>query len=423
MTRIRFDGRGGLSPFSARCRGLPWWMSRDASTASGQPRGRRTLVVVSGPHALFVAVLVMVLAAGGCRDSRSTDHPPLRLGWHETVRDGTTCDGTWYVVGAVLGADASSRPAAWTSTDGRTWRTVALAPRQYYARRAILYSVACRGTQVAVLGARSGGAHGNPRTTSWHQRADGALVDVPAPFELFGGPDAIAVSRLAAGVDGWLIAGGRTTGAAVWVSPDAAAFRLVDDDPALSSDPTRRTSARDAVADGDGWTAVGYAELSGRVAAVPSAWSSRDGLRWRREDVPPATQGFADLERVVDAGDRLLAVGVRADRFGSWERTDGRWRAAGSFGALDPDRSTAPAVTGLVRASSRALAAVSDGVRFHLWARRGGDDWQTVALPTRARADGDRHLTVAADDQQVLLLSDDGTSGRAWVAGWNTLSR
>jgi hypothetical protein len=34
-----------------------------------------------------------------------------------------------------------------------------------------------------------------------------------------------------------------------------------------------------------------------------------------------------------------------------------------------------------------------------------------------------RSLTVVGDDRSVLLLSDDGTSGRVWVAGWNSLSR
>ena len=81
-----------------------------------------------------------------------------------------------------------------------------------------------------MIGSRSGGAHGNPRVTSWYQRADGALVDMQAPFELYGGPEAVSVRRVVAGPSGWLIAGNRLSGAAVWVSADATDFRIVDDD-------------------------------------------------------------------------------------------------------------------------------------------------------------------------------------------------
>jgi hypothetical protein len=394
---------------------------------------RRSWVAVSG---LLAGLLAGLLGLTGCSSGDGSARRPLHLQWQEVslplppgpagrfvVRDATPCAGSWYLVGAVAGTDGSTRPAAWTSADGRTWRSLAVEAHQYYARRAILYAVACRAGAVAVLGARSGGAHGNPRVTAWHQRADGALQDVRVPFELFGGPNAIAVSRIAAGAGGWMIAGGRTSGAAVWLSRDATTFQLVDDDPALSSDATRRTNAWDVTAGASGWTAAGWAQVSGRVAPVPMAWSSTDGRHWRRQEVPPATAGFADLERVVDVGDRVLAVGIRGDRFGTWERLGDQWRAAAVFGALDPRRSSAPNVSGLAAGPPGALTTVSDGVHVRLWFGDRRDRWDEVVMPTRPLGSGDRQTTVAADARDVLLVSDDGTSGRVWLADWNTLRR
>jgi len=338
------------------------------------------------------------------------------------VRDAASCDGTWYVVGAVITQDGDSRPAAWTSQDARAWQSVPIDAREYYARRAILRSVACRTGHMAAVGSRSGGAHGNPRTTSWYQRPDGTLVDMRADWTLYGGADAVSVNRIAAGPEGWLIDGNRRSGAAVWESGDATDFRLIDDDPALSSDATHQTVALDQVHDGAGWTVVGRAELPGRIGPVPLAWTSTDGASWTRESVPADTDGFADLERVTQDGNGLLAVGIRDDRFGTWRRTGGRWEATGSFGSLASHVTGAPFVSGLAVAAGNALATVVDGAQFRLWAETGDHDWRAVRTPTRPANNGDDQLTVASDGSTVLLLADDGAAGRAWVATWSDVS-
>ena len=339
------------------------------------------------------------------------------------MRDATWCDGTWWVVGAILGDDGASRPAAWRSTDGRTWRSVVTHPTDYYARRAILYAVACRDGRVAAIGAKSGGAHGNPRTATWRLLHDGALQNVAASFILYGGEHAVSVNRVAGGPDGWVIAGNRSSGAAAWVADrEAATFRIVDHDLQLASDETTKTGALDVVHDGTAWTVVGRAEVTGRVSPGPQAWVSADGSQWTRQPVPADTDGFADLERVGRDGDDLLAVGIRDERFGTWRRTDGRWRATESFGALARGTS-APFVSGLATASSRALVAASDSAVFRLWARTAGGGWRQVRTPVRPASTGDDQLTVATDGETVLLLGDDGTSGRLWTTGWNTLGQ
>jgi hypothetical protein len=386
---------------------------------------------------LAVAVLVAgALTASACSDESTAPSGALRPAWHEVsvpmppgpsgriaVRDAAACAGRWFLVGAVIGADGSSRPAAWTSDDARTWRSIALAPRSYYARRAVLSSVACRDGRIAAVGARSGGAHGNPRVTSWYQRADGTLVDMPATFELYGGPEAISVRHIAAGPDGWLIAGNRLSGAAEWFSRDATDFRLVDHDPALSSDPDHATSALDQVHDGTRWTVVGRVETPGRVAPAPLAWTSPDGVTWARQDVPAGTDGFGDLERVARDGAGLVAVGLRDQRFGVWHRSGDHWTVGEAFGSFAHDVTGAAYVTGLLAHHDALVAAVSDGARFRVWADPGRGPWRPVEVPSRPRASGDTRLTVVGDDASLVLLSDDGASGRVWVAGWNTLGR
>lgn len=380
-----------------------------------------------------VVVAPALLVAGGCSASTPADAKPrpVRLDWRAeslplppgpagriAVRDAAACGGTWYVVGAVIGPDLATRPAAWTSTDGRTWRSLTLAPTAYYARRNVLTAVACRDGRIAAIGSRSGGAHGIPRVSSWYQRADGTLVDAVAPFTLFGGSQAVDVGRLAGGPLGWMIAGSRTSGAAVWTSPDATRFALHDHDPALAGDRLVQTSAVDVTASTGGWTVVGRAQTGGRAAPAPMAWTSPDGARWTRQPVPAGSTGYADLQRVVAPGDRVVAVGLRGERLGVWFRERDRWRAGPAFAALDPLRRSAPFVSGLATAGGDVLVAASDGSRFGLWAGPVAGPLAEVRVPARPTTSGDHQLTVAADGDAVLLLADDGTTSRVWLGAW-----
>jgi hypothetical protein len=388
---------------------------------------------VAGLVAALLAAPALVLA-GGCSSHEPVDRhtrPEIRLHWQEqtlpfppgpagriAVRDDTACAGTWYVVGAVIGPDLATRPAAWSSTDGRTWRSLALAPTAYYARRNILTAVACRDGRIAAIGSRSGGAHGIPRVSSWYQRADGTLVDAVAPFTLFGGSQAVDVGRIAGGPDGWLIAGNRTSGAAVWTSPDATRFELHDHDPALASDRFVQTSAVDVTADTSGWTVVGRGQVTGRVGPVPLAWNSPDGVHWTREQVPPASPEYADLQRALSLGGRLVAAGLRGERVALWWRDHDRWRVGASFARLDPQRRAAPFVSGLAATRADVLVSASDGTRFGLWAGTPTGALAEVRTPVRPTATGDHQLTVAADGDVLLLLGDDGRTSRVWLADW-----
>lgn len=384
-------------------------------------------------------VVAVALTACSAEDEPAPpgDAAPVEVAWEAAalpvppgpagrtvLRDVAWCDGTWYAVGGVqltstLGSDPypESRPAWWSSTDGRTWTSRDLAPEDYFAKGAVLLTVGCHGDDVAAVGARPGGAHGNPRTSSWYLREDGVLVDVPAAFTLYGGVEAVNTARMVGGPRGWTISGNRLSGAAVWTSSDAHEFELVDTDPALMHDEEHRFLAIAQTATPDGWVLVGNVLADGAGQLGPQAWSSADGRTWSREDVP-TTDRFADLERVTTVGDDVVALGVRGDGFGVWRRdAAGTWSLGAAFGALDPDRSGAPAVSGITASDVGLMAAVTDGSVYRLWSSPDGETWREVATPPGPPHNAaDQTMALASDGTTVLLLADDGETAALWTS-------
>ncbi|MFI5832991.1 hypothetical protein ACIA5A_04855 [Micromonospora sp. NPDC051300] len=387
------------------------------------PRLRSVVVVVAG-----VAVL---LAACRSAPEEPTAPAPVRPAWRAVelpvpagpagrllLRDAARCANRWYAVGGVVDPAGETRPAAWSSSDGTTWSALPMRAQTFYGRQHVLYAVACRDDGMAALGAKTGGVHGNPRTGSWVWRPGGPVREVPAAFELFGGPRAVSASRLAAGPGGWLIAGARTDGAAVWTSPDAGGFEVREGVAELAGDARGRTAAYDAAALGSGWLVVGSLLPAGGTALTPLAWSSADGRSWRRAALPADGGGAA--ERVVLRDGAPTAVGPVRDGFAVWrapaDRPDG-WTRVGRFGADGPGVSS---VTGLAVAGGRLVAVTGDGADRRLWiSGDGGVSWRPVIVPAPVPARGDAALAVAAGEAGLVVVADDGKTSRAW---WAALS-
>lgn len=373
---------------------------------------------------------MVVAAAAGCTSPHVADErpPAVSADWRAVSlplpagaagrpapREAIICGATWYLVGAVVGPDGATRPAAWASPDGATWTPVGVFAASYYGQRNVLYAVGCRESRIAAIGAKSGGAHGNPRVSTWYQRPDGALVEVTdAAFELYGGNDAVGVSRLAGGAPGWLIAGNRVSGAAVWVSSDATSFELITGADNLAGGGGSTTAATDVISDGAGWVVAGGETRAGRTGRDPSVWTSPDGRRWSRVALPDTDEDEV-IFRLVRVAGGLLAVGVRGDAFGAWREADGMWRAAGRFGGSRGQN--AAGVAAVVPVGGRVLAAVDAPDGHQLWVSDpDGRRWAPVKIPQAVPPGGNTAMTLAAANGTVLLITDDGAAGRVWSA-------
>lgn len=387
-----------------------------------------------------LSLLAVTALLAGCREAGAPAPDPLRVAWQEValpappgppgraaVRDAVRCGDRWWLAGGVFLADPTpdldSRPALWSSPDGAAWSTVPVRPTTYWGRRAVLASIACSEGRIAVVGAKSGGAHGNPRVTTWHLRAstDGGpevLVDVVAAFSQYGGDRATNVGPVSGGPGGFLIVGNRTSGPAVWHSADGTEFTIVEGAPGLADDDQHRALAQAGAASasgpGKGWTVVGGGSTPGDLDRQPQAWRSSDGRSWSRERVPGG-DAYEDLQRVVDRDGALVALGLRGDGFGAWWRGD-RWHEGASFGEVDPDAGATPFVGSLALTGRRIWTTVSDGTRYALWHSADGVAWQPVPAPLTPATGGERILAVAGAADGVLLLGDDGARGRVWHA-------
>lgn len=383
---------------------------------------RRRVATLRARRSLVGALVATVLTAG--LSACGHDDPPWSdLAWHAVrlpvpagdramVRGAAWCADRWVVVGATADVRGRTRPAVWASTGGEHWQALPLHPgTDYYAARAILTSVGCSHGRLAVLGAKSGGAHGNPRTATWVQRSDGSLAAVPAAFELYGGPSAVAVSRLVGGPSGFLIAGTRATGAAVWSSRTGSPFRLHEGVPGLASTRQRRTQAVDALAVRGGWVVVGDSiDHRGRLTAT--GWTGRGDGPFAPTRLPGGST-ISTAERVVGTADGPVAVGLDDRGLGVWSARRARWALDSTFGRVATGATSAAEVTGTAWTGSLLAVTYSDGERFRL-AIGPRDGIDAVALPTTVTVRGDHAVTVATHDGDTLLLTDDGEQGLVW---------
>lgn len=359
-------------------------------------------------------------AAGGVDIAWSEEPLPPHPGaaGQSVVRDAVECGGRWYVVGAVFLDNPSetrdTRPAAWSSTGKQGWRPVEIDADTYWGRRAILNSVACSRGRVATVGARSGGAHGNPRVTTFHLDAGGTLVDAEALFTQFGGVSATNVGPISGGDEGWLIAGNRLSGPGVWVTDDPRAFTKVEEEPGLTDDGELESLAQASAWDGESWVLVGAGASPGQMLdRDPLAWTSPDGLTWTREEMPSNSES-EDVHRVIGVKDgQVLAVGLSGDTFAAWERREAGWSRAATFGSVAEDLAGAPYFASLAETAVGILATVSDGATYALWHSRDGGSCGTVETPLTPGVAGNHTLVVGTGDD-LLLLADAGAGGRVW---------
>ncbi len=379
------------------------------------------------------ALLPLLVLAACTSDDEPRARPPIAVPWAEhelpvppgpggrtVVRDAVHCGEAWYAVGAVFldqpTETRDTRPSAWRSGDGATWSPVEVVADTYWGKRAILNSIACSRGRIAVVGARSGGAHGNPRVTTFHLQGD-TLVDVRAVFTQYGGVSASSVGAVSGGPQGWMIAGNRLSGPGVWVTDDPRGFTRVEGEPGLTRDGELVSQAQAAAWAGDGWLLVGAGAVPGELMdRDPLAWTSKDGLTWSRDEMPATRESEDVLRAVLTAEGDVVALGLRGDTFAAWTRDSEGWHESVRFGRLADERTAAPYVASLVRTTSGLLATISTGTEYQLWHSDDGSAWHPVELPDAPATAGD-HALSAAEGDGILVVADDGSGARVWTAG------
>ncbi|GAA1857499.1 hypothetical protein [Asanoa iriomotensis] len=389
--------------------------------------------------ARFAALAALLLLLAGCESAAPPPPPePVRPQWNQLtlpvppgptgrvlVRDAIRCGQSWYVGGGVSTPAGDTRPALWRTSDPAAATGWTAAPvdtvNDYYAIRSVIYSLGCRDGLVAAIGAKSGGAHGNPRVRTFYSRTDGTLVAVPSrDFELYGGGRQVSVNHIAGGgPGGWLIAGNRAGGATVWTSPDATAFTIHEDLAPLANSPELTTTAVDTVAVPSGWVVTGGARPKGRIDRDPYVWTSADAAAWTRVPLP-GTPDDEQAQRIARTPDGLVALGVAGTAFAAW-RGDATgaagWSGATKFG--DTGVGMVAGVDGVaVLASAGRMVVATVGADGHrLWTGSlAGKDWNSVTAPVQVGPGGSTAVSVGGDGDTLLLLTDDGATSGIWAS-------
>jgi len=295
----------------------------------------------AGRAAAAVVVPAMLVGLVACTSAHSSPpqpaagatsaaRPPVMVTWSPmpavpgaTSLTWVTSAGEQVLVSGQRGTGDAAPPGLWRD-GGHGWDDVDLAPVTYYGRRAQLYRVVSDGRRVVALGRRIGGAHGNPRVTSWTGTLAG-VHETEQPFELFGGPDAIAVTDLALGPSDGVVLGawahhGDPSGTAVWLE-EGDTWRRYDEAPGLASEVTDvgselTTPGALAVRAGTpvivGWT-VHLA--AGQVAFRASLWRP-EGPGWQEVRLPAV--GDAQARAVTCGPDECTVVGSASGSLAVW---------------------------------------------------------------------------------------------------------
>jgi hypothetical protein len=258
----------------------------------------------------------------------------------------------------------------------------------------------------------------------------GAGGSVPSPADL---PLLVAAAR-----GGWLAVGD----GAAWTSPDGQAWTLA---PGTGIAPLRAADRVLALAGtGRGFLAVGENVPGGDQAkATPVAWTSADGLSWKRLPATslhlatPARGRVLRLTQVAAHGSDVIVEGEIASVHGRgkhlvtslsdavWRsRNDGRsWAAA----HLPAGRGATGRIAGLAVAGQRFVAirpgyARKTGSEALAYGSRDGGSWTRVATIIAARKDHLKITAVGGSDQGAAVSGQIAGGARvAWVStkGWS----
>ena len=120
-------------------------------------------------------------------------------------------------------------------------------------------------------------------------------------------------------------------------------------------------------------------------------------------------------ERVAVTSTGPVVAGIHDRAFGIWSEHDGTWSLSSTFGVARAEATSPMFVSALVSTGDGLAVTYTDGRRFHL-ALGSPASLTSTRLPTTVSDRGDHSATLASHDGDLLLLTDDGTRSRVWLA-------
>jgi hypothetical protein len=341
---------------------------------------------------------------------------PVPSGDRAVIRSSATCENRWYLGGSVVDAAGTASPTIWTSTYLRSWTTVPINPQSFYGKQNTIGILGCQAGRIAGIGWQVGGAHGFPRYSGWFPDATGTLQEVDIPYTLFAGPSGVNISGLAVSARGWVLAGNRSSGAASWHSATGQTYTLVEGDPQLATTAQHYTWAGGIAATADGFVIVGAVTPKDTGDRDPAVWTSPDGVTWTPVPVP-GSPAFEDPQQVVVFRSTIVTIGISDAGYAVWRGPEKDtaalgWAKVAELGSNGGGNGTA---TALVAVGGQLYATVADADTYSLWGSPDtGTHWVPVSLPAAAPAKAGMRTFVVSDQDQLLLVIDDGRSSRVW---------
>lgn len=289
---------------------------------------------------------------------------------------------------------------------GVGWQEMPVTPMTGYGQVATLVAGAADPAgRLVLMGTATGGAHLNPRWTTWI--GDGAgIVEEPQSPETFGGWNAGGITGVTFGaepaiVGAWSVDAG-ATGLAVWRHQGATWSRQPDPPVFVGAPPATTESATAATAVGSTTVIVGLETqlVGGSVRQRAELWRS-DGGPWTRLDLDTSS-GSASAADTAATGVTCtdadcLVVGRRDGALVAWRIRGGLIQPV-ALPARTVDHYTG---NPLVAREGSITAIAIDAV---LLTSRNGTSWSDIALPTGEI----RGLAMRGDTVLVLLREASG---------------
>jgi hypothetical protein len=313
----------------------------------------------------------------------------------------------------VAGQAATGAAPVLDRRDGADWRSIlATAATGYGQVATFVQGAANPAGRILLLGTATGGAHLNPRWTTWIGDAAG-LVEEPQTMETFGGENAGGITAVTYGaepaiVGSWSVDAG-VTGVAVWRHRGPTWVRELSPPVFVGSPPAAIESATAATAVGARTVIVGLqTDLAGGAVRQRAEFWWSDGGTWSRTDLD--TSGADSAATDVTCSDaECLVVGRLDGALAAWRVSE--WGV--SSNRRDPvERVALPDrpvdhYTGHPRvARDGPLVVMAVGAGSELLTGADGRTWTSVPTPARDV----RGLIV--HDGTILLLLREGSGAQ-----------